>query len=166
MTINLIVAVAENGIIGESTAEQYSIPWKLSADIKHFKELTTGYTIIMGRNTFEKSVRRALPDRGNIVITRQTDYQAEGCEVVHSPEEALQLAKNDSEIFIIGGGTIYQQMLPFTQRIYLTKVAAQPVGDTTFNFDESQWHEVNHEDHSADEKNDHDYSFITLERSS
>lgn len=159
MMISFFVAVSENDVIGDSN----TLPWHLPADLRRFKELTMGHPMIMGRKTHE-SIGRALPGRRNIVITTQSDFTAEGCDVVRSLDEALQLVKNEQEVFIIGGGSVYAQALPQANKIYLTKVHAITHGDVTFTFDTSQWREITREDHTADEKNQYDYSFITYIR--
>lgn len=157
--ISLIVAVADNGVIGK-TGEM--LPWRLSADLKRFKELTLGHPIIMGSTTYE-SIGRPLPERQNIVLSREDSYQAEGCTVVHSIDEALAAAESQ-EIFIIGGANLFAQTLPLADQIFLTRVHAQPEGDVIFHFDESQWQEGPAEDHPADEKNQYPYSFSLLTR--
>ncbi|MHC1702979.1 MAG: dihydrofolate reductase [Tenuifilaceae bacterium] len=127
MTISIIVAVAENQAIGFDN----HLLWHLSEDLKRFKSLTLGHHIIMGRKTYE-SIGKPLPGRVNIVISRQENLNIEGCKIAKSIEEALEIAKNDSEVFIIGGGEIYQQTLPIANRIYLTRVHASYPGDTFF----------------------------------
>jgi dihydrofolate reductase len=121
------------------------------------------HAILMGRKTFE-SIGRPLAGRTNIVITRQTTYQVDGCLIAPSLEEAFELAQPDPEIFIIGGATIYRQALPYANRIYLTLVHAEFTGDTfLFEIDPVRWHEVSREDFEPDEKNDYPYSFIIFE---
>lgn len=127
MTISIIVAVAENDVIGFDN----HLLWHISEDLKRFKSLTLGHHVIMGRKTFE-SVGKPLPGRVNIVISRQDNYSKDGCTVVKSLEEALEVAKNDSEVFIIGGGEIYKQALSITDKIYLTRIHAGFAGDTFF----------------------------------
>lgn len=162
MIISLIVAATDNGVIGKEN----SIPWYLPADLAHFKQTTTGHPIIMGRKTHE-SIGQALPERMNVVITRGAGYKAaEGCVVVNSLDEALNLeeVKTDPEVFIIGGEEIYRQALPLANRIYLTKVHAALAGDKFFKFDPSQWQQISVEEHSSDKKNPYDYEFVVLER--
>lgn len=160
MVLSIIVAAAENNVIGRDNG----LVWRLSGDLKHFKALTTGHTILMGRKTYE-SVGRALPNRRNIVISRNTDYKAEGCEVVRSIEEALELTKHEDEVFITGGGTIYKELWDRADRLYLTIVHQDCVGDTVIPaVDPSKWKEVSREEHKADEKNECDYTFINYER--
>ncbi len=162
MTLSLIVAAAENGVIGRNDG---SIPWKLSADMAYFKKTTMGHPIIMGRNTYE-SIGRPLPGRRNIVISRNTAYLAEGCEVVSSLEAAIDKAASsgDKEIFVIGGGAVYEQALPLANVLYITLVHASPEGDVRFAYDPTQWKEVSREEHNADEKNEYAYSFCKLIR--
>ncbi len=161
MTLTIIVAAADNNVIGGGN----KLLWNLPADMQHMKKLTMGHPLIMGRKTHE-SIGRALPGRRNIVITRQ---QAEypGCEVVASLEEALRAVKHDpsGEVFIFGGGEIYRQTLPETQKIYMTRVHGHFAGDVTFpDISPAEWKETAREDHDADAENPHGYSFITYER--
>ena len=123
--IKIIVATSKNRVIGDSN----SLIWHLPADLKRFKEITTGNTIVMGRKTFE-SIGRPLPNRRNIIITRDITYDVEGCEVVNSLEEALMICNNNC--FIIGGGEIYSQTISIADQIYLTQVHEDFDGDTTF----------------------------------
>lgn len=160
--LSLIVAVTDNGVIGNKGA----IPWSMPADMAHFKQTTMGHSVIMGRKTYE-SIGRALPGRYNIVITRQKDYQAtRGCVVVHSLAEALSLpeVKADPEPFVIGGSEIYNQALPLADRIYLTRIRTKMEGDTIFKFDQSRWQEVSRQEHQADNQNKYAYDFTVLER--
>ncbi|MEW8505655.1 MAG: type 3 dihydrofolate reductase [Candidatus Thiodiazotropha sp.] len=158
--ISLIAAVATNGVIGVDN----SLPWRLPADLKHFKSLTMGKPIVMGRRTWE-SLPGVLPGRRHIVVSRNRDYRATGCELVHSVDEALQLAGEVAEIMIVGGGGLYRQMLPRADRLYLTLVEADVEGDAHFpEFDGSQWHEVSREYHAADDRNPFAYSFVVLNR--
>ena len=124
--INLIAAVSKNWVIGNNN----TLIWKLPADLKRFKEITSGHPVIMGRKTYE-SIGRPLPNRRNIIITRDVNYSVDGCEVTHSLTDALELVK-DSEVFIIGGGEIYQQSMSIADRIYLTIVHENFNGDTYF----------------------------------
>src|SRR3989344_2358148 len=158
--VSFIVAVTENGVIGKNNV----VPWYLPADLAHFKQTTMGHPIIMGRKTHE-SIGRSLPGRYNVVITRQKDYKAvDGCVVVHSLNEALNLpkVKADPEVFIIGGVEIYEQSLPLADRIYLTRVHTKIGGDKFLSFDESKWREISREEHQADDKNKYNYDFIML----
>ncbi len=154
MTISTIVAVSENGVIGKDNAT----PWYLPAELVRFKQITMGHPIIMGRKTHE-SIGRALPGRQNIVITRDKNYRAEGCEIANSVEEALEIAKDNNEVFIIGGATIYEQVMPLLNKVYLTRVRVSIEGDKFFELDEKQWNKVASEDHPADEKNKYAFEF-------
>jgi len=166
MKVSLIVAVSENGIIGKDN----NLIWHLPKDMKFFKETTMGHHVIMGRKNFESIPHkfRPLPNRTNIVITRQSNYKAEGCLVVNSVEEALEIAKQngDSDPFIIGGGQIYKIALEqnLVDRIYLTRIYYSFDGDTFFPELNSDWKEINREDCFKDEMNKYDYSFIVLEK--
>ena len=166
MKVSLIVAVAENGVIGKDN----DLIWHLPKDMLFFKETTMGHHVIMGRKNFESIPHkyRPLPDRTNIVITRQSEYKAEGCIVVDSVEAALEIAKNNGDIepFIIGGGQIYRIALEenLVDKIYLTKVHHSFEGDTFFPELSSDWKEVNKTENKADEKHKYNYDFITLER--
>lgn len=162
MHISLIVAMADNGVIGK---KGMLLPWHLAADMQRFKQLTMGHPIIMGRTTYE-TFRRPLPGRQNLIVTRDPEYQAEGCTVVHSIEEALEVANETDEVFVIGGANIYQQTLPLADKIYLTWVHAEPEGDTFFHYDPADWNESAAEPHPADAKNDHPFTFVTLTRKS
>ncbi|MBQ7827172.1 MAG: dihydrofolate reductase [Clostridia bacterium] len=160
MILSIIVAAAENGVIGRDNG----LVWHLSSDLKHFKALTTGHTILMGRRTFE-SVGRALPYRRNVVITRDATYVAEGCEVVHSVEEALRLTSGEEEVFVTGGGMIYKELWGRADRVYLTVVHTTVAGDTVIPpVLPEDWEEVSRADFPADEKNEYAYSFINYER--
>ena len=152
--------MAENRVIGINN----TLPWRLPADLKHFRQLTTGHAVIMGRRNYE-SIGKPLPERTNIVVTQNPHYQAPGCVVVHSIDDALQRAANDPEIFIIGGAKIYAQTLDRADRLYLTLVHATVPGDTYFpEFNRAEWIEHGKERHEADEKNSYAYSFITLDK--
>lgn len=158
--ISLIAAVARNGVIGH----QNRLPWHLPADLQHFKSLTLGKPIVMGRNTWE-SLPGLLPGRQHIVITRNPDYQAPGGQVVHSVDEALAAVAGVPEVMIVGGGHLYSEMMPRADRLYLTLVDADVEGDAYFpEIERSQWREENREEHLADEKNTFSYSFVNLVR--
>ncbi|MFD0792297.1 dihydrofolate reductase [Mucilaginibacter litoreus] len=159
MTISIIVAIAENYAIGKNN----QLLWHMPNDLKHFKEITSGRTIIMGRKTFD-SVGKPLPKRRNIVVTRQ-DISLPGCEVVKSIDEGLALCAGEDEVFIGGGAEIYRQAMDITDRIYLTIIHHDFDADTFFpEIDYQRWNEVSREYHDADEKNPYPYSFITLNR--
>ncbi|MEN8177118.1 MAG: dihydrofolate reductase [Pseudomonadota bacterium] len=158
--ISLIWAMAENRVIGRDN----KLPWRLSADLKHFKALTQGKPILMGRKTWE-SLPGLLPNRPHFVVTRDMSYQASGCTVVHSIEEALVAVMDAREVMVVGGAHFYAQMLPHAHRLYMTLVHAEVEGDACFpEFELSKWREVEREDYPADEKNTFPYSFITLYR--
>lgn len=162
MDLAAIVVVAENGAIGKNGDLLCHLP----ADLKHFKNITMGHTIIMGRRTWESLPKGALPGRKNVVITRNSDFVAEGAEVYHSLEEALEATKSDEGRFIIGGGMLYREAFSLTNILHLTKLHASfPDADTFFpEFDEQEWNEISREDHDADEKNPYPYSFIELRK--
>ena len=160
MIISLIVAMDQSGVIGADGA----LPWRLSGDLRHFKAITMGKPLIMGRKTHE-SIGRPLPGRHNIVLTRQEGYTAEGCTVVHGLEDALAACAGAEEVMVMGGAALYAQFLPRAERIYLTRVQAEVSGDTHFpQFDENAWNQVERRDHPADERNEYPYSFLVLER--
>ena len=159
MKTAIIVAAAENDVIGKDN----KMLWKLSNDMKHFKSLTTGHAIIMGRKTYE-SLGRPLPGRLNIIITRDPAYTAEGCEITYSIEEAMHKAAEagQEQAFIIGGGEIYKQCWNKADILYLTRVHATIEGDTSIpSVSDGYWVEKDKTSHHADEKNEYDYSFIT-----
>jgi dihydrofolate reductase len=139
-------------------------PWRLSDDLRRFKETTMGKPIIMGRKTWE-SIGRPLPGRLNIVITRQPDFAAAGCEVVRSVGDAIAAAGDADEIMIIGGSQVYQRALPLADRLYLTRVHTEIEGDAFFpDVDKKTWMLVSDERHAADERNEFDYSFRVYQR--
>ncbi len=141
------------------------LPWKLPADMKWFRRHTLGKPIIMGRKTFDSFGGRPLPERTNIVVTRDKNYQAEGAVVVYSIDEALQAAADAEEVMIIGGASFYEQMLPRADRLYVTQVHGAFEGDAWFpEFDMGEWHETAREEHPIDEKNGHACSFLSFER--
>jgi dihydrofolate reductase len=162
MPFSILAAVAENGVIGRGG----KLPWHLSDDLRHFKELTMGHTIVMGRRTWE-SIGRPLPGRQMVVVSRQPDYEAAGCQVVSSLDDALEIAGqiDDDETFAIGGAEIYRLALPRADRLYLTRVHAKVEGDTRFpELDASQWRLLESQRHEADEKNDYPFSFEVYRR--
>ena len=159
--ISLIAAMANNRVIGIENR----LPWKLPSDMKWFRQHTLGKPIVMGRKTFESFGGRTLPERHNIVITRDTDYILETASVVHSIDAALATAGDVEEVMIIGGASFYEQMLPHADRLYLTFVNAAIEGDAWFpEIDFSQWQEVERHDQAADEKNAYAHSFVIYER--
>ena len=160
MRISLIAAMAENRVIGRDN----QLPWRLSADLKHFRKITTGKPIIMGRNTHD-SIGRPLPDRLNIIISRDQQYQADGCVVVHSIDAALKAASEAEEVMIMGGAQLYEQMIERADRLYLTLVHAEIEGDVYFpDIDWEHWQEISAENFKSDDKNEFDYSFCVFDR--
>jgi dihydrofolate reductase len=162
MRVSILVAVAENGVIGRAG----NLPWHLGDDLKRFKQLTMGHTIVMGRKTWE-SIGRPLPGRRNVVISRQPGYQGEGAEVVESFDEALRVsgAAGDDEVFVIGGAEIYRLAIPRTDGLYVTRVHATVEGDTYLHdLPGSGWHLVESSDHAADAKNEFPFSFEIYRR--
>lgn len=159
--LSAVIAMAENRVIGKNN----QLPWRLPADLKHFKAITIGHAVLMGRKTYE-SIGKPLPQRTNIVLTRNPRFVAPGCLVVTSSEEAIQYAKSENkEIFIIGGAEIYQQLLPEIQRIHLTLIHHHFAGDTYFpELNPHEWQEVENISHASDQENAYAYSFLTLER--
>jgi len=158
--ISLIAALADNRVIGRD----YRLPWHLPADLQHFKRITLHKPIIMGRRTWE-SLPGLLPKRTHIVITRNPDYRAPGCLLADSPQAALRAAGRVAEIMVVGGADLYRIMLPLAQRMYLTLVHGDFLGDVRFpEWDPQAWQERSREDHAADARNPVDYSFVVLER--
>ena len=161
--VSIIVAQAYGRVIGDAN----SIPWFMPADLRHFKRLTSGHAVIMGRVTYQSILSKLghpLPDRTNIVISRQTSFGASGCTVVHSLDDAIKAA-GDGEIFVIGGANVYKQALPLADRIYRTEVLAEVPGDTVFPaLDYADWTELTREAHPADDRNQYAYNFVTLEK--
>ncbi|GAA5131341.1 dihydrofolate reductase [Alloalcanivorax gelatiniphagus] len=162
----MMAAKASNDVIGRDN----KLPWYLPNDLKYFKQATLGKPIIMGRNTWE-SLKRPLPGRTNIVITRQGDYHAEGAKVVATLDQALELAEHvalidgQDEVVVIGGAQIYALALPRADRLYLTEVHAEVPGDTYFPaVDAAQWREIGRDDFQAEGPNPYDYSFVVYER--
>lgn len=160
MRISAIFAMSKNRVIGRNN----QLPWHLPADLKHFKTVTMGKPILLGRKTYQ-SIGHALPGRCNVVITHDTSFQAPGCVVAHSTATALDAVAYSDEVFVIGGALLYQQMLPRTQRLYMTLVDHVFEGDAFFpEFDMNEWLEVDRADFLPDENNQYSYSFIILDR--
>lgn len=165
--LSIIVAMTPERVIGRDG----DLPWRLPADLRHFRDVTMGHPIIMGRKTFE-SIGKALDGRLSIVLTRDTHFEAAGCTVARSPDEALRyavrtsnLAIDPKEIFIIGGASVYEAFLPRATRLYVTLVHAAIQGDTHFpEVDLGEWLQVSRDEHRADERNAHDYGFYVYER--
>lgn len=140
------------------------LPWRLPADMKHFRALTLGKAVLMGRKTFE-SIGKPLAGRTNIVVSRDRGFRPEGVRVAHSIEEALALARDQDEIMVIGGASFYAQLLPRAQRLYLTEIHHDFAGDAFFPaWQSEEWRETARDDHAPDDGNPYPYSFITLER--
>ena len=157
--ISIVVAISENNAIGKNN----QLLWHLPADLKHFKFITSGHTIVMGRKTYD-SIGKPLPNRRNIVISRQ-DLTIDGIEIAHSMEDALALCENEKQIFIIGGAEIYKHCMDFTDQIFLTTVHSTFEGDAFFPIlDPHKWQEISKEHHLPDEKNALAYTFSTLIR--
>jgi len=160
MIISMIVAMGRNREIGKDNA----MLWHLPADFKHFKSVTMGKPILMGRKTFE-SIGRPLPGRENIVITRNKEFSASGITIVHSVDAALEAAKQYDEVMVIGGDSFYQQMLPVSERLYITEVHDAFEADAFFpEINLAQWRELERVEHEADERHAHAYSFVSYER--
>ncbi|MBC7615940.1 MAG: dihydrofolate reductase [Pedobacter sp.] len=158
--LSIIVAISENNAIGKNN----QLLWHLPADLKHFKEITMGHTIIMGRKTYD-SIGKPLPNRRSIVITRSKDLVIEGVEVVNSLAHAIELCKQDEEAFIIGGAEVYKQAISYATGIHLTKVHQNYEADTFFpEINPTAWREINSITYPADEKNNVAYTFSSLER--
>ena len=160
MRLSIIVAMDDNQLIGKDNA----LPWHLPADLGYFKKTTTGKTVLMGRKTYE-SIGFALPIRRNVVVSRNSDFSAAGCEVVSSIEAALELAKEDDEVMIMGGASFYEQLLPSVERLYITQIEGTYAGDAYFpNFNRDDFVESFRQSHEPDEKNQHTYHFTILDR--
>lgn len=177
MIISLISAMGRNRVIGINN----TLPWRLPADLKHFKQITLGKPVLMGRKTYE-SIGKPLPDRTNIIISGDSNYQIPGCSVVNSIDAALAAATGYEEIMVIGGAALYQQLLPRADRLYLTLIDENFNGDAWFPeykliapdhestgntdalFQRAQWHEIERTDHAPDASNPYQYSFLILER--
>lgn len=159
--LSIAVAVGENYAIGKNN----QLLWHMPADLKFFKQTTSGHTVIMGRKTFD-SVGRPLPNRRNIVITRDATLKIDGVEVVNSLDEALSISKDEEkDVFIVGGAEIYRQALPKTNTLFLTTIHHNFEADTFFpEIDKSEWRLISSEPHKADEKNKYDYTFEVFER--
>ena len=163
MNLSLIIAVAKNNVIGKDNM----LIWRLSEDLKNFKRLTTGHSIIMGRKTYD-SIGRPLPNRHNIIVTRNNRLKIDGCHVVYSLEKAFELAaelEGSDEIFVIGGANIYDQAWSEVDKVYLTKIDAQPEGDAFFNLAHFEdWEVIEERSFGKDEKNEYDFDILTLEK--
>jgi dihydrofolate reductase len=160
MPIAQVVAISKNRVIGKDN----KLIWHLPADLKHYKNVTMGHHMIMGRKTYE-SIGRPLPGRTTVIITRDKNYKAEGCVVVHSLDEALKVAAKDDMPCIVGGGEIFRQAMDITDKIYLTIVHEEFEGDVFYpELDPREWKLIKREDLEPDEKNRYAYSFCEYER--
>ena len=168
LPVAIVVAVANNGVIGRGNA----LPWDLPDDLQHFKRTTMGRPIIMGRKTFE-SIGRPLPGRLNIILTRDSAWQAPGVSVATSMQQAIDIAEDQAlidgadSVVVIGGAEIYRQALPFTSRVFLTRVHGDVQGDAFFDLDQLvEWREVSRIENPAGARNSHSFSIVELENSS
>ncbi|MBP6057379.1 MAG: dihydrofolate reductase [Nitrosomonas sp.] len=164
LRLSILVAMARNRVIGQDN----KLPWHLPADLKHFKSLTMGKTIVMGRKTYE-SIGRPLPGRTNIIITQQRNFEVPGATVIHSIEDALlvceQANATNGECFIIGGEGLYRQTIAICQRMYVTEIQRDFEGDTIFpKYDPGEWEETQREKYFADSDNNMEYHFVILDR--
>lgn len=162
MTVSAIVAAAQNNVIGDGN----DIPWRISSDLKYFKRTTLDHHIIMGRKTFA-SMGRPLPKRTNVVLTRDLMYTGTGILVAHSIEEALTIAydNDETEVFIIGGGEIYQQSMPYWDKVYLTRVMAEAPGEVLFpDLPPADWELISSDPQKAGERDEHDFTFEVYTR--
>jgi dihydrofolate reductase len=160
MRISIIVAAAENGVIGR----EGDLPWHISTDLRRFKRTTLGHAVVMGRRTWESLGGKPLPGRVNIVMTRDRDYRAEGALVVHDLEAALAACPEAEELFIAGGGEIYPLALPLAHRVYLTRVHLEPEGDTRFPALDEGWRLAWEEAHEAESEGGPAFTFQIWER--
>ena len=157
--ISLVCAMAKNRVIGKDN----QMPWHLPADLKHFKSVTMSKPIVMGRKTYE-SIGRPLPGRQNVVISRNSDYKLDGCDVVNSINSAITLLSDHEEIMIIGGGFLYSQMIEQADKLFLTFIDLEVDGDTQFpEFEHLNLTETASEQHKPDEKNKYNYQFVNYE---
>ena len=160
MTISFIAAMDKNRVIGKDNA----LPWSMPADMKHFRDITRGHPVFMGRKTYE-SIGHPLPDRKNIILTRDPGWHTEGCVTVHTIAEAVAAAGDVPEIMVLGGEQIFREFLPMAQKMYLTLIDADFTGDTVFpEWNPNEWRETAREEHPADAANPHPYTFLTLEK--
>ncbi len=167
MIISMIAAVAANRVIGKNN----NLVWRLPDDMKYFMQTTQNHCVIMGRKNFESipAKFRPLPNRVNIIVTTQTEYTAEGCIIANTIKEALNYAEsqNEQEVFIIGGGQIYSQSMPLTQKLYLTEVNNEFDGDTYFpEYDKGNWRETSRIHHRKDDRHLYEFDFVIYERKS
>jgi dihydrofolate reductase len=157
--ISFLLALDKNKLIGKDN----DLPWRLPADLKYFKRVTMGHTIIMGRLTYQ-SIGKPLPGRVNVVLTHDLHFEAPGCTVMHSPEDVLKLSHPDNEFFVIGGSGVFKAFEPYVDRLYLTEIDHEFEGDTYFTMDYSNWEIQSVEEGTVDEKNVYPYRFLVLNR--
>lgn len=158
--ISIIVAIAKNGVIGDKN----TLLWHLREDMIHFRTITSGHPVVMGRKTYD-SIGRPLPKRTNVVITRDTELQIEGCTMAHSLTEAVEMFDSSEEVFIIGGAQIYNQAMPLADRLYLTIIDKEYEGDSSFpEIDYNSWRQISCEKFERGEEFEYPFAFITLER--
>ncbi|MDR4888608.1 dihydrofolate reductase [Fredinandcohnia sp. QZ13] len=159
--ISLLLAMDKNQLIGKDN----DLPWRLPADLAYFKRVTMGHPIIMGRKTYD-SIGRPLPGRENIIVTRDTSYKAEGCKVIHSIDEIVKMSEEtEQELFVIGGAEIFKEILPYSDRLYITEIDEEFEGDTYFPaFDKAEWQVISKEKGIKDEKNPYEYTFLVYEK--
>ncbi|MCD8509498.1 MAG: dihydrofolate reductase [Bacillus sp. (in: Bacteria)] len=158
--ISMIAAMGKKNVIGFKG----DMPWHLPNDLKYFKKVTTGHPVLMGRKTFE-SIGKPLPNRKNLVLTRNEDFSPEGVEVLHSIEEVRPLMEAEDEFFVIGGANLYEQLMPLADRLYITYIKASFEGDTFFPFiDDKEWKVVSSEEGLVDENNQYAHTFVVYER--
>ncbi len=165
MIVSLIAALSTNRVIGKNN----DLPWRLPDDMKYFMQTTSRHTVIMGRKNYDSLLEkfRPLPNRVNIVVTRQKDFSAPGCAVVNSLEKGIELARaaNEEEVFNIGGAEMFKLGIPFTQRMYLTEIQTELQGDTFFpEIDSSNWKEISRNHHAADERHAYSFDFVVYDR--
>jgi dihydrofolate reductase len=165
MTISLIAALTQNRVIGKNN----DLPWHLPDDMKYFMQTTQHHYVVMGRRNYESIPEkfRPLPNRTNMVVTRQNNFKAQGCIVVHSLEQAIELAKanHEQELFIIGGAEIYKLGMPYANRLYLTEIQTELEGDTYFpSIDQQQWTEMSRVHRAADMKHLYAFDFVVYEK--
>ena len=160
MRLSIVVAMDDNRLIGKDNM----LPWHLPADLAYFKKITTGKSILMGRKTYD-SIGKPLNNRRNIVITRNPEILIPGCEVVPNIDEALLITSEETEVMVIGGASLCQQLLPKVSRLYITKIEGEFDGDVYFpDYDKADWHEVSRESYKSDSINKYEYHFVVLER--
>ncbi len=164
MKIALIAAMTRNRVIGKDN----DLPWKLPDDMKFFQQQTKGHVVIMGRKNYDSLPPKfkPLPNRTNVILTRQENFKAEGCVVVSGLEEALDFARSsgEDEVYVIGGGEVYNQALSQSNRIYLTEIDTELSGDTFFPALGAEWKEVSRRHHPADERHSYAFDFVTYEK--